>query len=314
MIRTASLRQPVWTRRLALSVLAAGGLVTACASFVDPPDRILEVASGRELTRPELLAALRGADLVLLGEQHDNPHHHRRRGDLIAELGPGTVVVAEHLPRGARVGAGSGTRERLEAAGFNAKSWGWPLYEGLFGPVLDAGVPLLGGNAPLALVRQISREGAAAWPAELRQLIETAALGDKAQAALDADLVAGHCGHLPPSRVPAMRAAQRSRDASMALALRESGGRPAVLVAGNGHVGSVHGVAQLLPRLQPTARVVSVGFGEPGWTVDGEPYTYLWITPGVRRSDPCAGFKMPPAPAASAPAGPPALLTSAPRP
>lgn len=282
------------SRRRWLTAVAASALPGACAHFGDPPDRIIEVAGGREVTRPELLAALQSADHVLLGEQHDNPHHHQRRGALIAELGPGAVVVAEHLPRGARVAAGADVRGQLVAAGFDAKSWGWPLYEALFAPVLAAGLPVLGGNAALTLVRQISREGPTAWPLELRQPLEAAALTDKAQAALDAEMVAGHCGHLPATRLPAMRAAQRSRDASMALALQASGGRPAVLVAGNGHVGLEFGVPQVLLQVEPRARVVSVGFGEPGWTAEGEPYTYLWITPGVRRVDPCAGFRMPP--------------------
>ena len=80
----------------------------------------------------------------------------------------------------------------------------------------------------------------------------------------------------------------------MALALRASGGQPAVLVAGNGHVALDHGVGQLLRRMQPGAKVLSVGFGEPETAGADAPFTYLWITAGVDRDDPCAGFRMPP--------------------
>ena len=281
------------TRRHALAAVAAPLLGPGCASWNPPPDRIVEVASGRELTRSEMVTRLRSADHVLLGELHDNPHHHQRRGALITDLGPGAVVVAEQLPRGARVAAGADLRTRLEAAGFDAQAWGWPLYQPLFGPLLAAGVPLLGGNAPTALARQIARDGPSAWPPDLRERLEAVPLTADAQAALDRDLLGGHCGHLSAARLPAMRAAQRARDASMALAMQACNGRPAVLVAGNGHVRSDQGVASLLRALPGKPQVVCVGFGETGWDEAGAPYTHVWVTPAVERADPCAGFRMP---------------------
>ncbi|HEX2009525.1 MAG TPA: ChaN family lipoprotein, partial [Roseateles sp.] len=56
-------------------------------------ERIIEVASGRELSRAELLQQLRDSDYVLLGEQHDNALHHQRRGELLQALGAGVPVV-----------------------------------------------------------------------------------------------------------------------------------------------------------------------------------------------------------------------------
>ena len=298
-------------RRAALALLAslAGTpllLAAGCATPLAAPDRLIDIATGREITRAELLATLRQADVVMLGEQHDNPHHHQRRGALLAELGPQAMVVAEQLPRGARVVPGADLRAQLEAAGFDAAAWGWPLYRPLFELPLAAGLPVLGGNAPRDLARQVARSGPSAWPAELRPMLEAAPLPAAAQAALDQDLLDGHCGQLPAARVPAMRAAQRTRDASMAQALLDvlaAGARPAVLVAGNGHVRSDHGVPQLLRVARPMLRVVSVGFGEPGWAAAGAPYTALWLTPGVARKDPCAGFRMP-APAAGGASAP----------
>lgn len=294
-------------RRAALALLATAAatpllLAAGCATPAVAPDRRVDVASGRDITRAELLAALRQADVVLLGEQHDNPHHHQRRGELLADLGPQAVVVAEQLPRGARVAPGADLRARLEAAGFDAAAWGWPLYRPLFEPPLAAGLPVLGGNAPRDLARQVARAGPSAWPDGLRPLLEAAPLSAAAQAALDQDLVDGHCGQLPAARVPAMRAAQRARDASMAQALLDAlaaGARPAVLLAGNGHVRNDHGVPQLLRAARPSLRVASVGFGEPGGAAAGAPYTWLWLTPAVVRKDPCAGFRMPAASASA---------------
>lgn len=273
--------------------LALGLGLGACAVTPAPDERIVEAATGRHLTRDELLQALRGSELVLLGELHDNPLHHRRRGELIAALGPGSVVIAEQLTRGRTVAPQGDLLGALQAAGFDARGWGWPLHEPLFAAVRAAGLPLAGGNLERDPVRRIAREGEPAWPADLAAALQWAPLDAGAQAALDADLLAGHCGQLPAARLPALRAAQRARDAAMALALLDAGGRPAVLVAGNGHVRADYGVPRVLAALRPQARIVSVAFGEPGTAPEPLAGRYLWITPGVAREDPCAGMNLP---------------------
>jgi len=91
----------------------------------------------------------------------------------------------------------------------------------------------------------------------------------------------------------------------MWLALRDAGTRPAVLVAGNGHVRTDFGVPQLASAQQPQARIVSVGFLETGARTAGMPYTYVWITARAERGDPCAGMSAI-APAAAAASAPPA--------
>ena len=286
-------RLPVLPRR-ALLALSASLLLPACTHGPWRRERIVEVASRRELAPDALLAELRASDFVLLGERHDNPLHHRRRGELIAALGPAAVVVAEHLPRGRQVAPGPDVLQRLQAAGFEPKAWQWPQHQGLFDALLGAGVPLQGGNAPRDEVRKVAREGEGALPADLRALLDPAPLADAARRALDDDLVAGHCGQLPEARVPAMRAAQRMRDASMLQAMLDARGRPTVLVAGNGHVRIDHGVPQLLRAARPAARWIAVGFVEGDAVAAGpQPYTHLWVTPALARADPCAGFRMP---------------------
>lgn len=266
--------------------------MSGCAAAVGT-ERIVEVASGRTLMREALIAALRECDVALLGELHDSALHHERRATLVAALPPGAAVVAEHLPRGARVAFGADLRASLVAAGFDAKAWGWPLHEPLFAAVARARLPLAGGNLAREPARRIAREGEAALTDELAALLRAAPLDAAAQAALDADLLRGHCGHLDAKRLPAMRWAQRARDAAMALELHASAGRPAVLLAGNGHVRTDYGVPRLIAVLRPQAKLISVGFTEPDGPVAGAPYTHLWITAPTEREDPCAGFAMP---------------------
>lgn len=281
---------------LGLAALTVGGPtgLIACAhgpQAAGPADRLLDLRSGREIDVPTLLEQARASRFVLLGELHDNPHHHARRAELLGRLAtPGTVVVAEHLTRGRQAGADGDLLAALQAAGFDPRGWQWPLHQPLFAALRQAGLPLWGGNLPAAEARRIAREGEPALPAELAAPLAAAPLTESAQARLDAHLQAGHCGQLPAARLPAMRLAQRARDAAMALALRDSGGRPAVLLAGNGHVRRDYGVAQLLARLEPQAPCIQVAFGEHGDEPEGDFATHLWTTAAPSRSDPCAGF------------------------
>lgn len=279
----------------ALTALAA--MLGGCATRASGTSaRFLVVATGQTLSREDWLAQARRCDFLLLGERHDNPHHHRLRGELLAALGPASPVVAEHLTRGLSVPAEGEALARLQAGGFDPKGWQWPLHAPLFEPALAPGHRLSGGNIPRELARDIARRGAAALPPELAAVLEAAPLDAAATAALDADLVQGHCGMLAGERLAGMRWAQRARDASMWLALREAQaaapGAPALLLAGNGHVRRDYGVPALIRRHAPQARWMALGLMEEGAAPEpAAPYTHLCITEGVaQRGDPCAGF------------------------
>ncbi|NDY90270.1 ChaN family lipoprotein [Ideonella livida] len=321
--------------------LASGGL-GACAwmgpqggspsghSGGHPPEgQGYEAATGRPLDPTAWQARLAQADVLLLGERHDNALHHTLRGRWIAAL-PHAQVVAEHLPQGGTVvwptapnlpeqqEAPSGPREAawlaaLTAAGFEPQAWGWPLHQGLMAPLAQAGVPVRGGNLPRALARRIAREGEAALPPALAASLARAPLSGGALASLQAALVQGHCGQLPVARLPAMVAAQRARDAAMGqslLAAWDAGARPAVLVAGNGHVRTDWGVPVWLRAQRPGLRVLSVVMSEVGEGESNHPLPgtlppqapgsegaaadLLWLAPApAGREDPCQGLNLP---------------------
>lgn len=306
-----SRRQSMHTlARLLLPALALTG--TGChtrsartdgsvAPDLGPGERLLDLRTGRDATPAALLAELRQARTVLLGERHDNPWHHERRGALLQALGDRRAsVVAEHLTRGRTASPQGDLLEALQSAGFDSAGWRWPLHAPLFEAIRAAGLPLHGANLPREAVRQIARGGTIdTLPAVLGRRLTAHPLSTIAEATLDRALVEGHCGQLPPARLPAMRLAQRARDAAMAEALHAltgSGDRPVVLLAGNGHVRADTGVPTLLdPSDGP---VVSVLFeewpsGAPAPTPDLTPggasaATHVWFTPAAARADPCA--------------------------
>lgn len=267
---------PLLSRRCWITWAAAA--LAGCASLTGGGDRIVEVATGRVVGCAELAAAVQASRYALLGEQHDQAAHHQRRAVLIERLAPSAALVAEHLPRGAPVPLQGPLLPALEAAGFSTQGWAWPLHQPLFEGIARSGLPLRGGNLRDDELRAALKQGAAALPAALQAAIESAPLDGGARAALDADLQQSHGGEIPAARMQAMRTVQRARDASMWLALRDSGGRPAVLLAGNGHVRQDYGVPQLIRAVAPGARVVSVGFATLGEAAPGEAgaYTYVW--------------------------------------
>jgi uncharacterized iron-regulated protein len=135
-------------------------------------------------------------------------------------------------------------------------------------------------------------------PSEIASIIASAPLSSPAQAALDDDLLQSHCGQLPTSMLDGLRLAQRARDAAMFDAMKNSKGKPTVLVAGNGHIRLDYGVPDLIRTFQPQAKFVSIGFidsdsMEPlSW--QQQRYHYVWKLPAVKnRDNQCRNFGKP---------------------
>lgn len=262
-----------------------GVMLSGCAvlPWTRQHERIIDLSSGREISCADLARQVAASDFTLLGEQHDQTTHHQRRGALMLQvkaLKPASVaVVAEHLPRGARVVLGDDLLGSLRAAGFRADLWEWPVHQALFAGVAATAWPLTGGNLRDDELRAVMKQGPSVLPPAMQAWLAGAPLDATAQATLDADLTAAHGGSIPPDRLQAMRMAQRARDASMLTALQATGAHPAVLVAGNGHVRQDYGVPQLIRSALPTARVLSVGLvsigQQDGW--EARPYSHLWM-------------------------------------
>lgn len=261
---------------------------------------ILESKTGMPVAREVLLSRIQQQEFILMGELHDNLYHHRDRGELIRDLVPvSPVVVAEHLEFGKQVIPGKGLQEVLGDAGFDSKGWKWPRHQSLFEPLVEAGVPLFGGNIPRNDARRIVREGASAIPGNLADLVKATSLLPEAQKQLDDSLIQGHCGQMDPGFLASMRMAQEVKDAAMATTMLSLGkGREkgvVILVAGNGHVRNDYGV----PRFLPEGRYVTIGFVErkPELTENlprlRQQFDYLWITDAVEREDPCSKISMP---------------------
>ncbi|MEO8635740.1 MAG: ChaN family lipoprotein [Gemmatimonadales bacterium] len=290
-----------------LLLAACGGhTMTAAApaaASIALPDSVvvLDGATGASVSTAELMRRVAAADFVLLGEYHDNSIDHQLRGAMISASTRQPAVVFEQFTQSNSPiplpAAGTSREEWLDQHGFDRKGWKWPLHQ----PVVDAAIAhgrsLWGSGLPRDSVRPVVMKGLDAAPAWLQGLLHQSPLDSVAQAAIDKELLDGHCGKLPESMYPGMRAAQQTRDASMTQMLLTAGAAgPAWLIAGNGHVRSDMGVPRLLKRAAPAKSVLVVGFlerdtlGTMPTAAERRLYDVAVVTPPAVREDPCAGM------------------------
>ena len=268
---------------------------------------------GRRIEGAALHDRLAQADLVLLGETHDNPNHHRlqaetlqalvdrgRRPSVVFEMIPADLEprLDAHLRDSPRDAEGLGAALDWEGRGWPA----WSLYRPIAGVALGHGLGIEPGDLAGDTRRTLGRQGAdAVGPDERRRLGLEAELPAQARLSLDDTLFGSHCGMVPREALAPMRLMQRARDGAMADALLRAG--QAVLIAGAGHARHDWGVPASLRARVPGARIASVAFMEvePGAEdpaaylpegTEGRPvFDYVVFTPATKREDPCAALR-----------------------
>jgi len=242
------------------------------------------------------LADLPPSQVVILGEVHDNPIHHRNQADAVAALGPAAIVFEMMTPRqAARVTPLLRGSPQQLAMVLDWAASGWPDFA-LYHPIMAAapGAAVVGGGLPRDEVRAAMTEGAApvfgAGAADYGLDLPLAADEQAAREALQAE---AHCDALPPGMLPGMVAAQRLRDAALAravLAALDEHGAPVVLITGTGHADRERGVPAMLRLAAPGVDVVSVAQLEADPGPDA-PYDFWVVTEPAPREDPCAALR-----------------------
>ncbi len=262
-----------------------------------------------------MLDDLAGADMVLLGERHDNPDHHRLQAwiiDAIAGDKRRPRVVFEMIDAEKQRDVDRSLREY--ASGVDqlgeALAWdksGWPpfaMYRPIFAAAVSRGLPIVA--AGLSRSRLAAEEFVSAESLEGEDPVLRVALPERLRDAMAADIRESHCGYAHEAMITTMIAVQRRRDLTMARAMLAAGrgpGNGAVLVAGFGHVRSDYGVPMVLRDLDASAAVRSVGFIEvqsdarrpavyaEELRAETLPFDYVWFTPRANDDDPCEEFR-----------------------
>lgn len=225
------------------------------------------------------------ADIVILGEVHDNPDAHLGQAKAIAELKP-TAVIFEMLT--AKDAARADTDPtQIETAWASS---GWENFD-IYTPIFDAlgEARIVGAAAPRESIRKVYTEGAAALfgPDAPRYDLDVPLPAEQQATREDMQFTA-HCEAMPMDMMSGMVAVQRYRDAVFARAALnalETYGPPVAVIAGNGHARTDWGVPAMIERAAPDVTTHAIAFVE---AKTDAPYDEIRIVPPAERDDPCA--------------------------
>ncbi len=241
-------------------------------------------------------ADARKAELVFLGEVHDNPAHHVVQAEWVAALKP-SALVFEMIPQAM---ADPLTPETLSNAAdlevaLHWSEMGWPdfaMYYPIFKAAPEARV--YGASLPRAAARKVMSEGisAAMDTGDVERFALETPLPEAEQARREAHQMAAHCDALPEEMLPDMVRIQRVRDAWLArqalAALADTGG-PVLIITGNGHARTDHGAPAAVRMAAPETVIFALGQSEDGNGPEGL-FDHVLDAPAVDRPDPCAVF------------------------
>lgn len=236
------------------------------------------------------------AQIVFLGEIHDNPVHHRKQARFVADLKPRAIVFEMLTQDVAQALTPSDTSS--EQAFERATGWsktGWPALEMYFPIVFAAnGARIYGAALPRAAARDAMKAGIAVTFGDgAAEFGLTSPLPEEQQTDREALQMRAHCDALPEHLLPVMVDLQRLRDAMLARAaidaLTETGG-PVAVVTGNGHARKDWGAPSFVLKVRPDLSLFALSQTEE----DDEPdpaFDLVLSAPAIDRPDPCAAFR-----------------------
>jgi uncharacterized iron-regulated protein len=283
--------------------LALAAFVAGCAGAAPRPT-VLPVAADPAAQAERVARLARHSDVVYLGEQHDNPHHHERQRAAVAALvarGARPSVAFEMLSedmqpevdRLMRAGAGSAELAR----GLTWQERGWPEFD-CYWPLFELArrhrLPVVAADLEPAVVRRIAREGLASLGPRAQALSSALPPDAVRESAIARTIQAAHCDILPPVRIPFMVESWHARNVTMARRIAEAlgHGSPVVVIVGRGHQ-APGGLPAQLEALRPGTRQLVVDLVEADGGDDREPVAagdtsaVTWLTPPIVRPDPC---------------------------
>lgn len=264
---------------------------------------ILRILAAATLALPAVAAeitlddldTLPNAQVVFLGEVHDNPLHHTHQTRAVTAIAPAALVFEMLTPeQAASIPAPLPDQDSL-ATLLDWDASGWPDFA-MYYPIFAAapGAAIFGAALPRDSARASLQDGITAhFPGDPAQFGLDTPLDAEDQAAREAHQARAHCDMLPENLLPGMVAIQRLRDGLLAeaalRAYRDIGG-PVVVITGTEHARTDIGAPLKLSRAAPEITRLSLGQFE--FPQDTAPPHDLWlVTAPHPRPDPCDAFR-----------------------
>lgn len=154
-----------------------GFLTQTWAQGIDHP-LIKRLSDGALLGLSKLTTELRGAKVIIVGEQHDEPAHHRAQLSILRSLSDSGVPLAIGMEmfgqdaQGALERWSRGEMAEEEMEQLFQENWSgtsWVLYRDILLFARDRRIPIVGLNLPREITQKVAREGYGALPEEVRQ-------------------------------------------------------------------------------------------------------------------------------------------------
>jgi uncharacterized iron-regulated protein len=268
--------------------LAVAILVVAAAMRRAPPpgyvpERVYDTRRGAFSDFEVMLADVAAADVVLVGEQHDDPNTHRLEAAILEGLSrrrAAATVSLEMFERDVQGAVDAYLASRTDEPAFLAASRPWPRYATDYKPLVDLAIasrwPVVAANVPRTYASMVAKSGLSAL--DSLPPAERAHIAREIQCPLDgyfdrfAETMNSHPMPGADKQTDAERRATSERyyfaqcikdetmAESIASAVESRAGRPGAVVHYNGafHTDFGAGVAERVRRRLPSKRVVVI--------------------------------------------------------
>jgi uncharacterized iron-regulated protein len=284
--------------------LALAGCAGAAPGTGAPPVKPFVIEPDADLTASVQLVAdrARKAQVVYLGELHDNVQHHAIQVRILEALlagGHRLALAFEMIPETQQAALDAAVRSDADRAEVDRQlEWsarGWPdfaMYWPLFELARKNGLPVIATDIDPVVNRRISRNGLGAAgedPARFRSAMPDDPARDKGIAQR---LREAHCNQISESRALRMVESWYAQNVVMARHVSEAltQAPQVVVIMGRGHA-SPGAVPQQLAALRPGTRQFVVGLFEGKADGPVEPLADVqWITPSRPHPEPCLSF------------------------
>lgn len=302
---------------LALVLLLSAGMAHAGNMLLaDHPlvGKIWDMNSRSYIDEAELLGRIKAANVLLLGETHDNRQHHDNQEKLLkalVESGARPALMmeqfdAESQPALDQALAGDNRDDVLNDVISLVKFADWQPYRSLLAFAVDNKLPVIAANISSQHLQPVIWFGYSAYDADkLKRLAVEEVWSENRQNYLVNHMGGAHCGELRDELRAGLSRSQRLRDALMADSAVSSIGRGVVAIVGRDHARRDVGLPLYFAARDPSARVFSIGFVEvspkvidpnayeAGSATGEAPFDVIWFSPRVERANPCANFGKP---------------------
>lgn len=248
--------------------------------------------------------------LVLLGEAHDHPDHHRIHSEILEQLKfkkrLGTLFL-EHLNIDQNqtldklLSMPNPFADLQEKLGWSEGWDDFKFYEPMLKAAWDAKQQIKGVNISRkdlkALVKGENVESVSSK--ELARIHKLPHLSESLKQALAAEIVSAHCNMFAEKHASPIVEAQVMRDKIMSYFLIESlvPGKISTFIGGNSHMRRDRGVPYYLKAYKPDLKLLSIGFiqvdpNKQDPKLYGDlPYDLILFTPVFDPADPCEKFR-----------------------